>query len=279
MHHTTARRTGHCARAPCTTMPTTGDRDLVMFGCVGGAVNAQGAISGGEMPGADVEPGMTAQPAAGTPSSVIRVGVVDDHPVARLGIERIFSDVAGISVVASAGSVDQLCPRAEAGARLDVVLLDLYLVADRPAIGEVGRLAGEVPVLVMSASRRARDVLDAIEAGAAGYLTKDSAAEAFVEAVRTVRAEGFALSAELADILEIEMAERRRRPALSAREREALTLIARGFTHGQAARRMGVSTATVDTYVQRIRAKLRVGNKADLTRAALEMRDEPAGNA
>jgi DNA-binding NarL/FixJ family response regulator len=224
---------------------------------------------------------VTAQLVAGIPSSVIRVGVVDDHPVARFGIEWIFCDAAGISVVASAGSVDQLHPAAASGAGLsglDVVLLDLYLVADRPAIGEVSRLARDVPVLVMSASRRPRDVLAAIEAGAAGYLTKDSAAAAFVDAVKTVRAEGFALSAELADMVEIEMAERRRRLPLSVREREALTLIARGFTHGQVARRMGVSTATVNTYVQRIRAKLQVGNKADLTRAALEMLDEPAGN-
>jgi DNA-binding NarL/FixJ family response regulator len=56
---------------------------------------------------------------------------------------------------------------------------------------------------------------------------------------------------------------------LSPREEQALELIARGFTHAQAARRMGVSKTTVDTYVERIRIKLQVGNKAELTRAAI----------
>jgi len=62
----------------------------------------------------------------------------------------------------------------------------------------------------------------------------------------------------------------RSRPVLSARERETLSYIARGFTHAQTARRMRVSTATVDTYVARIRAKLQIGNKAELALAALE---------
>jgi DNA-binding CsgD family transcriptional regulator len=60
-----------------------------------------------------------------------------------------------------------------------------------------------------------------------------------------------------------------RRPALSPRERHTLSLIARGYTHQQAATRMGISKATVDTYVARIRAKLKVGNKAELAVAAL----------
>jgi DNA-binding CsgD family transcriptional regulator len=58
---------------------------------------------------------------------------------------------------------------------------------------------------------------------------------------------------------------------LSPREEETLDLIARGFTHAQVARRMGISKATVDTYVERIRGKLQVGNKAELTRAAMRL--------
>jgi DNA-binding NarL/FixJ family response regulator len=100
-----------------------------------------------------------------------------------------------------------------------------------------------------------------------------------VAAVHTVASGGFALSSQLADILQGELARvpaaagaAAGTPGLSPREEEALDLIARGLTHAQAASRMGVSRATVDTYVERIRAKLHVGNKAELARAAIERR-------
>jgi DNA-binding NarL/FixJ family response regulator len=100
-----------------------------------------------------------------------------------------------------------------------------------------------------------------------------------ISAVRTVASGGFVLSSQLADILQGELAQPATIgraaadvPALSPREEETLDLIARGLTHAQAASRMGVSRATVDTYIERIRAKLHVGNKAELARAAIERR-------
>jgi two-component system, NarL family, nitrate/nitrite response regulator NarL len=85
------------------------------------------------------------------------------------------------------------------------------------------------------------------------------------------------MSSQLADILHAGLATSappaapsEARPDLSAREEQTLELIARGFTHAQVATRMGVRKATVDTYVERIRGKLQLGNKAELTRAALE---------
>jgi DNA-binding CsgD family transcriptional regulator len=99
--------------------------------------------------------------------------------------------------------------------------------------------------------------------------------------VRTVAKGGFTLSADLANLLQAELAsplppEPCERDGLglgllSPREEQALELIAQGFTHAQVARRMAIRKATVDTYVERIRAKLQVGNKAELTRAALEL--------
>jgi DNA-binding NarL/FixJ family response regulator len=116
-----------------------------------------------------------------------------------------------------------------------------------------------------------------------GYVTKSAEPGLLVGSVRAVAHGGFALSAELADILHSAADSPRTlattlataRPhravevALSPREEETLDLIARGFTHAQAATRMGVSGSTVDTYIERIRTKLQVGNKAELTRAAL----------
>lgn len=217
---------------------------------------------------------------------MIRVAIVDDHPIARRGVEQVLAEVDGVRVVASVGSAAELADELT-DARVDsdypdVMVLDLYHDGDTPCLDAVARLAKGTRVLVMSASGRPQDVLGAIRAGAAGYVTKQSSPEMIVSAVETAAAGGFFLSSQLADILQAELS----RPAapasqpqprpkavsegvLSPREEETLSLIARGFTHAQAATRMGVSKATADTYVERIRAKLQVGNKAELTRAAL----------
>jgi DNA-binding NarL/FixJ family response regulator len=171
-----------------------------------------------------------------------------------------------------------------------VVLLDLYLGSDEPCLPVISELRTAAKVLVISASGKPADVIGAIAAGASGYLSKLADAAMLVSAVRTVAAGGFALSAHLADIIRAELASgwplatvcpgsgaAERVAELSPREEQALELIARGFTHSQAARRMGVSKGTLDTYVERVRAKLQVGNKAELTRAALQWL--PAGRA
>ncbi len=157
-----------------------------------------------------------------------------------------------------------------------MTLLDLYLGDDEPCLDVIANLRPATRVLVISASGRPADVLGAIQAGASGYVTKDAEADMVVSAVRTVASGGFAMSSHLADILQSELTRvpreatgQPRLTLLSPREEQALDFIARGFTHAQTARRMGVTKATVDTYVERIRAKLQVGNKAELTRAAL----------
>jgi DNA-binding NarL/FixJ family response regulator len=213
---------------------------------------------------------------------MIQVAIVDDHPLARRGIAAILGEAGDISVGPSTASPVSLLESAQQGMTADVVLLDLYHGTDEPCLPIIAELRNVVKVLVVSASARPADVLGAIRAGASGYVTKLSDPEMLVSAVRTVAAGGFALSAQLADILQSELsgAVTTARPVpsttpLSPREEQALTLIAQGFTHAQTATRMGVSPATVNTYVERIRAKLQVGNKAELTRAALrQLTDE-----
>jgi two-component system, NarL family, nitrate/nitrite response regulator NarL len=202
-------------------------------------------------------------------AGVIRVAVVDDHPVARYGLERMLDAAGDLAVVAS-GDGPAAVP-----AQVDVVVLDLYLNSDTPSLPAVKALSGRCAVLVMSASRSPGDVLAALQHGASGFITKHSGDDAVLAAVRAVAAGGFHLSAQLADILQAELAvlagpAAKPAPALSPREQEVLSLIARGFTHGQTATRLGVSPSTVETYVARIRAKLGLGNKAQLALAALE---------
>lgn len=218
---------------------------------------------------------------------MIRVAIVDDHPLARRGVEQILTESGRVRVVATASSPAELAPALASVAgdlRPDVVVLDLYYDGGPPSLPAVTDLTASVRVLVISASGERADVVGAIRAGAAGYVTKNSSPALLTAAVETVAAGGFALSPQLADMLQAELGTpapgsvpTQRAPDLSAREEETLGLIARGFTHSQVATRMGVSKATVDTYVERIRVKLQVGNKAQLTQAALaRMRPGPS---
>ncbi len=203
---------------------------------------------------------------------VITLAVIDDHPLTRGGIVRLFETDEDVRVVCSAASVQEF---EAAGVRpADVIALDLYLGDDTPDLEAVGKLARHHQVLVVSASGRGGDVLAAIEAGASGYITKQASDESFVAAVHAVASGGFYLSSQLADVMHAEAKRRTDQPGgpkLSPREEEALRLVAEGFTHAQSARRMGVSQSTFDTYIKRVREKLCLGNKAELTRKAMEL--------
>ncbi len=202
--------------------------------------------------------------------TTVRVAIVDDHPVTREGVAALVAAAPGFEVAASLDHPAAL-PR---DGSVDVVVHDLYLADGKPSTLSVAEIATWARVLVMSASRAPADVLAVVRAGASGYVTKDTDKETLLAVLATVAAGGFSLSPQLADVLTAALTQVPAPPddpseVLSPREREALDLIAAGFTHAQAARRMNVTKATVDTYVERIRVKLQAGNKAELTRIAL----------
>ena len=214
------------------------------------------------------------------PGAPIRVAIVDDHPVARCGMEHIFDAEPGLQVVGAVACLTELRAGMQSGdIAPDVVILDLYLDNGRLSSGQIAEVTRRCPVLVVSVSARRQDVLAAIRAGAGGYLVKTAAVDAFAAAVRTVIGGGFYVSSQLADLIDASAAAAAEGPgksnadpmALAPRERQALSLIAQGFTQAQAAVRMGVSPATIDTYIKRIRRKLGPGNKAELTRRAIEL--------
>jgi two-component system, NarL family, nitrate/nitrite response regulator NarL len=199
---------------------------------------------------------------------MIRVVIVDYHPVARRGLMAILSAVPDVDVVAAVADPAGLWS-IDLGS-VDVVVCDPYPFGEAPWLPTIRELATRVVVLVMSASRDPADTAAAMQAGARGYLTKHTHDDGYVAAIRAVASGGVYLAQPLLDTPGRPVgAIRMPPPALSDREQEALAYIGRGFTHQQTARRMGVSKATVDTYVGRIRTKLRVGNKAELALAAL----------
>ena len=203
---------------------------------------------------------------------MLRVALVDDHPIALRGMRAVLRSVPDVEVVAAASAVAGLPRTGDGAVDADVVVMDLYLEDDRPALAVIEAVAAHRPVLVVSASRNPADVVAALRSGASGYVTKNAAEEVYAEAVHAAAGQGFFLSSELADLIDAELARDlppRGRAELSPREHEVLAYVAQGFTHRQVARRMGISVTTVNTHVARIRVKLKLGNKAQLAVAAL----------
>jgi DNA-binding NarL/FixJ family response regulator len=173
---------------------------------------------------------------------MIRVEVLDSSPVFLYGLSQVLPR-DGIEIVAMR-SVPHEIPSSSA----DVYLMDTCAlqVLGKQALHYVGAATEHCAVLILTPTRDF-PAADYLEAGAIGCISKQEDADALVQAIRGVARAG---------------------ASLSERETQVLRYIASGFTHGQAASRLGISPHTVDTYVKRIRAKLSVGNKAELTRAA-----------
>jgi DNA-binding NarL/FixJ family response regulator len=205
--------------------------------------------------------------------------VVDDHPMWREAVARDLTD-AGYNVVATAGEGHQAL-RISGAARPQVVILDLRL-PDISGVEVARRLIAADPairVLVLSASGEQADVLEAIKAGAAGYLLKSAGREEFLDAVRRTADGDAVFTPGLAGLV---LGEYRRlaakppaepgqiAPTLTARETEILRLVAKGLSYRQIAERLVLSHRTVQNHVQNTLNKLQLHNRVELVRYAIE---------
>ncbi len=203
---------------------------------------------------------------------VVRVLVVDDHPVVRHGLRTFLSSREGIDVVGEAGSGEAAVAEAER-LRPDVVLLDLVMpgAGGLAAIRRLRSLLPDVQVLVLTSFSSEDQVIPAVQAGAAGYLLKDVAPAELEAAVRAVARGEALLDPQVVGRVMAELAqgERLRTPGaadLTPRELEVLRLLALGRSNRQLAAELYVSEKTVKTHVSSILAKLRL---SDRTQAAL----------
>jgi DNA-binding NarL/FixJ family response regulator len=204
-------------------------------------------------------------------SAELRLVVADDHPIWRDAVERDLA-AAGLTVVGTAGDGDKAV-RVCLAVRPDVLVCDLQM----PGRSGVEVTAAVVPlgvrVLVLSASGEQTDVLEAVKAGATGYLLKSASAEELVEAVRRTAAGEAVFTSGLAGLV---LGEYRRTaadegaPQLTARETEVLRLVAKGLTAKQVAERLTLSHRTVENHVQSTLTKLQLHNRSQLVRYALE---------
>jgi DNA-binding NarL/FixJ family response regulator len=203
--------------------------------------------------------------------------VVDDHPIWRDGAARDLAE-AGFHVVGTAGSGSQAL-RVAGATRPQVVLLDLHLpdLSGAEVTRELLAADPSARVLMLSASGERQDVLDAVTAGASGYLLKSAQLAELVAAVRATAVGQAVFTPGLAGLV---LGEYRRlsapnkpkvaAPVLTDREAEILRLVAKGLTYPQIATRLTLSTRTVQNHVQNTLSKLQLHNKAQLVRYALE---------
>jgi DNA-binding NarL/FixJ family response regulator len=202
---------------------------------------------------------------------VIRVLVVDDHPVVREGLVAVLGDQPDFVVAGSAGSAEEALALA-ARERPDVVLLDLELpgLDGVEAIPRLLEASPEVRVLVFTAYDTDERVVGAIRAGAGGYLLKGASVEEIARAIRTVRGGGSYLEPRVATALLTEVRTPRRETALTERERAVLRLVADGLPTKQIARSLGISERTVKFHVTSIFRKLGADNRAQAVALAAE---------
>ena len=207
--------------------------------------------------------------------SPIRVMVVDDHPMWRDAVERDLQ-AAGFDVVAVAANGAEAVARFPA-ARPHVVVLDLQIPEPNgvAVTAEVLRHDPSARVLILSASGEQADVLDAVKAGATGYLVKSASREELLSAVRRVAGGDTVFTPGLAGLVLGEfrrMSEPRSgpdQPELTERETEVLKMVAKGMSYRQIAERLVISHRTVQNHVQNTLRKLQMHNRVELTRYAI----------
>ncbi len=201
--------------------------------------------------------------------SPIRVLVVDDHPVVRDGLVGMLSGQPDMAVVGQAANGRDALLQVQRHDP-DVVLMDLRMpVMDGvDAIGELRRRGHRARVLVLTTYDRDDDIVPAIEAGATGYLLKDTPREDLFRAVRAASRGEPALTPSVASRL---MGRMRETPqGLSPREIEVLKLAARGRTNREIGRTLHVSEATVKTHLLRAYDKLDVSDRTAAVVTALQ---------
>ncbi|MGI8900997.1 MAG: response regulator [Nocardioides sp.] len=206
--------------------------------------------------------------------------VVDDHPMWRDSVTRDLTE-AGLSVVATASNGTEAIVRAKA-TRPQVVVLDLQIPEPNGVAVTASLVASDpaVRVLILSASGEQDDVLEAVKAGATGYLVKSASREELLAAVRRVAEGDTVFTAGLAGLV---LGEYRRlsdtpaaassdpdAPRLTERETEVLRLVAKGLSYKLIAERLFLSHRTVQNHVQNTLRKLQLHNRVQLVRYAIE---------
>jgi two-component system, NarL family, invasion response regulator UvrY len=207
-------------------------------------------------------------------ANMIRVIVIDDHAIVREGLKRIISENPGMAVTGEAGdgleAIDVIYSNP-----CDVVVLDISM-PHRSGLDVLKQVSAErprLPILVLSMHAEDQYALRVLRAGAAGYLTKETAPAKLIQAIRKVVRGGKYVSASLAEKLVLDLdSDPGKAPhqLLSDREYQVLCLLASGNTVTDIANDLSLSVKTISTYRVRLLEKLKMKNNAELTRYAIK---------
>ncbi len=207
---------------------------------------------------------------------MIKILIADDHPVVRKGLREIIEEISDMKVADEASNGQEVLAKVFKQ-DFDVVLLDISMPG-RSGLEILKELKSQLPklaVLVLSIHPEEQYAVRVMKAGAAGYLTKNSAPDELVTALRKVSAGGKYVSSSLAEKLAFALEAGIEKPpheTLSAREYEVMRKIALGKTLSEIAKEMFLSPKTVSTYRTRILGKMAMKNNAELIRYAIKNR-------
>lgn len=206
---------------------------------------------------------------------MIKVLLADDHSIVRAGLRRLIEESGDMAVIAEAADGREAL-RSVAQEMPDVAVVDISMpgLDGLEVISRLNALHPKLPVLVLTMHEEGQYVVRAIEAGAMGYITKQSAPEQLVNAIRKVLGGGRYLTDEAAEALALRVARGKQGQtaldALSMRELQVLRRLAMGNTNREIASMYGISIKTVDTYRSRLLKKLDLRNNAELSRFAIQ---------
>jgi two-component system NarL family response regulator len=200
-------------------------------------------------------------------SAQIRVALVDDHPVVRLGLRKVIEAQPDMTVVAEAADGIEAV-RVLLEVRPDVTLMDMRMPgAEAPAaIAQVLQQNPDARIIVLTTFDGDEDVHRAVAAGARGYLLKDTFTEAILEAIRHVHAGGVLFGPQAS----ARLAERAGERTLTRREQDVLELVARGLTNREIQASLSLSEGTLKNHLKHIYDKLGVSNRTEAAHAALQ---------
>lgn len=205
---------------------------------------------------------------------MLRILIADDHPIVREGLKQILAETFDMVVADEASSGQEALDKVWKN-DYDVVLLDISMPG-RSGLDILKQLKSErpkLPVLILSIHPEEQYAVRALRAGASGYLTKESAPDELIVAIRKVSLSGKYVSSSLAEKLAFDLEIDTEKPiheTLSDREYQVMCMIASGKTVNEIAKELFLSVKTISTYRSRILEKMRMNNNAELIRYAIK---------
>ncbi len=205
---------------------------------------------------------------------MIKIIIADDHPIVRAGMKQIISEASDLKVADEAGDGRQLLHKIRTE-NFDVVILDITMphIDGLDVLKQLKIEKPKMPVIILSIHPESQYALRVLKAGAAGYVTKTSAPDELINAIRKVNRGGKYISPSIAEKLAFQLEanfEEMPHEALSDREYQVLCMLASGKTVTEIADELALSVKTVSTYRSRILEKMSMKNNAELIHYAVQ---------